>query len=80
MLACFYKQSLPGIIEVGHVLPPISFFGDMYELIKLYVQTNHISNELDIHEKLIETITTSIFYSRFKVDNENDMAAHAICF
>ena len=30
--------------------------------------------------KLIETITTSILYLKFKVNNENDMAAHAICF
>ena len=29
---------------------------------------------------LIETITTTIFYLKFKENNENDMAAHAICF
>ena len=34
----------------------------------------------DIHEKLIEIITTSIFYLEFKGSNENDMAAHGICF
>ena len=45
----------------------------MHNLIKLYKQIIH-------HERLIETITTSIFYLRFKVDNENDMAAHAIFF
>ena len=34
----------------------------------------------DIHEKLIEIITTSIFYLEFKGSNENDMATHAVCF
>jgi hypothetical protein len=29
---------------------------------------------------LIETITTSIFYSKFKGKNENDMAAYAFFF
>jgi hypothetical protein len=29
---------------------------------------------------LLETITTTIFYLRNKVNNDNDMAAHAICF
>jgi hypothetical protein len=29
---------------------------------------------------LIETITTSIFYSKFKGKNENDMAAYAYAF
>jgi hypothetical protein len=29
---------------------------------------------------LFETITTSIFFLKFKENNENDMAAHAICF
>ena len=32
-----------------------------------------MSNELDIHEKLIETITTNIFYFKSKVGNKNDM-------
>jgi hypothetical protein len=32
---------------------------------------------LDIQEKLIETITTSIFYLKLKENNENCMAAHA---
>ena len=31
-------------------------------------------------KKLIETITTTIFYLKFKENNENDMAAHVICF
>ena len=35
---------------------------------------------MDIHEKLIETMTTSIFYSKSNENNENDMAAHAFCF
>ena len=39
-----------------------------------------MSKWLDIHEKLIETINTSIFYLKFKVNNEIDMAAHAIFF
>jgi hypothetical protein len=30
--------------------------------------------------KFIETITTSIFYLKFKESNENDMTAHAIIF
>ena len=29
----------------------------------------------NIQEKLIETITTSTFYLKFKEDNENDMAS-----
>jgi len=33
-----------------------------------------------IHEKFIETVTTSILRSKFKENNENDMAAHEICF
>ena len=33
-----------------------------------------------IHEKFIETITTSIFHLKFKENNENDMAARGICF
>ena len=40
-----------------------------YDLNKLYRQTKW----WDIHEKLIETITTSIFYLKFKENNENDM-------
>ena len=28
----------------------------------------------------IESITTSIFHLKFKENNENDMAAHGICF
>ena len=35
---------------------------------------------MDIHEKLIETITTSIFYLELIENYENDMAAHGICF
>jgi hypothetical protein len=31
-------------------------------------------------EKLIETITTTIFYSKFKEKDENDMSAHGVCF
>ena len=30
-----------------------------------------------IHEKLIETITISIFYLKFKVNNENDINTNA---
>ena len=33
-----------------------------------------------IHEKFIKTITTSIFHLEVKENNENDMAAHGICF
>ena len=37
----FFKQSLPGIIDMSvYVLPPI-FFGDV---IKLYKQTNELDN------------------------------------
>ena len=28
----------------------------------------------------METITTSIFHLQFQENNENDMAAHGICF
>ena len=35
---------------------------------------------MDIHEKLIETITTSIFYLELIENYENHMAAHGICF
>ena len=35
---------------------------------------------MDIHEKLIETITTSIFYLELIENYENDMDAHGICF
>ena len=31
-------------------------------------------------KKFIKTISTSIFYLKFKVNNENDIAAHGICF
>ena len=48
---------------------------------KLYRQILHQNHHMGyLWEKLIETITTSIFYSNFKVNNENDMAAHSICF
>ena len=37
-----------------------------------------IIHKNDIHEKLIETITNSIFYLKFKENNEKDMAVDAI--
>ena len=53
------------------------FFCGKYDLIQLHSYT---SKWWDIHEKFIETITTSIFYLKFKENNENDMAAHEIGF
>ena len=50
------------------------FFGGKYDLIQLHRQSIHQN------EKLIEIFTTSIFYSKSKENNENDMAAHGICF
>ena len=44
------------------------FLGDLIQL-----QTIYTSKWWDIHEKFIETITTSIFYLKFKENNENDM-------
>ena len=38
-------------------------------------KTNYISKCSDFQKKLIDTITTSNFYSKFKEHNENDMAA-----
>ena len=34
-------------------------------------------NDQDFQKKLIDAITTSIFYLKFKENNENDMDAHA---
>ena len=34
----------------------------------------------DIHEKMIETITTRIFYLKFKENNKNYMNEYAFCF
>ena len=59
-------------IRVYRICTATNFFFDR--------QTDYISNWWNIHEKIIETITTSIFYFKFKENNENDMAAHAICF
>ena len=55
------------------------FFGGKYDLIQQHRQIIH-KKSWDIHEKFIETITTSIFHLKFKENNENDMAAHGICF
>ena len=49
------------------------FFGGKYDLIQL--QTNYTSKCLDFQKKLIDTITTSNFYFKFKENNEDDMAA-----
>ena len=38
-------------------------------------KTNYISKCSDFQKKLIDTITTSNFYLKFKENNENDMAA-----
>ena len=38
-------------------------------------KANYVSKWLDFQKKLIDTITTSNFYSKFKENNENDMAA-----
>ena len=41
------------------------------------IQTNYISKWWDINKTLIETITTSISYSKFKLNNENDITSHS---
>ena len=43
-------------------------------------KANYVSKWSDFQKKLIDTITTSNFFLKFKENNENDMAAHAICF
>ena len=45
-----------------------------------FTQTTYASKWWDIHENFIDTITTSIFHLELKENNENDMAAHWICF
>ena len=54
-----------------HGFPPI-FFGGEYDLIQLHSYTSKCS---DFQKKLIDTITTSNLYLKFKENNENDMAA-----
>ena len=34
----------------------------------------------DIHEKIIETMTTTILHLEFEENNENEVATHGICF
>ena len=51
------------------------YFGGKYDLIQLHRQIIHQNDE-----KFNETITTSIFYLKFKENNENGMGAHGICF
>ena len=60
----------------------ISLFPDIMVLLTalnkigdLFVLTNYISKCLDYQKKLIDTITTSNFYLKFKENNENYMAA-----
>ena len=38
-------------------------------------ETNHASKSSNFHKKLIDTITTSNFYLKFKENDENDMVA-----
>ena len=61
------------ILSIVHEKKYVHFFGGNYDLIKLSIQTNYISKWWNIHEKLIETITTSIFYLEFKESNDNDV-------
>ena len=48
------------------------FFGSKYDLIQLHKQIIH-QNDGIFKKKLIEIFTTSIFYSRFKENNKNEM-------
>ena len=61
-------------------MPPIFFLVISIICTDSATQTKYTSKWWDIHKKFIDTITTSIFYLNFKENNENDMAAHGICF
>ena len=56
-----------------YVLPPIKKLVTF--LFWTAEKTNYISKCLDFQKKLIDIITTSNFYLKFKENNENDMAA-----
>ena len=59
---------------LGYVLPPIKM---LIFLFLTATKTNHIQKCLNFQKKLIDTITTSNFYSKLKENNENDMDAQA---
>ena len=61
------------ITALRYVLPPIKKLVTF--LFWTATKTNYTSKCSDFQKKLINTITTNIFYLRFKENNENDMAA-----
>ena len=56
-----------------HGFPPIFFWFKVWS--DSATQTNYTSKYSNFQKKLIDTITTSNFYLKFKENNENDMAA-----
>ena len=60
---------------MGHYELPTIFFGGKYDLIQLHRQIIRQNDGIEI-------FTTSISFSKFKVNNKNDMAACAFwaCF